>query len=65
MPRYLGPTRLRFATIRTCDQLGCHQEARRSGLCVWHDPKATQEERDAADRALEPAHRRRLGGRAA
>jgi len=65
MPRYLGPTKGRFFIQRICATLGCHQEPRRSGFCVWHDPAATQEERNAADRALEPAYRRRRFGQRA
>jgi hypothetical protein len=45
---------------RACENLGCNQIARRgSAFCVWCDPKATEEEKRAADLALEPPWRRR------
>ena len=53
-------------TPRGCEKLGCNQAARRgSRYCVWCDPKATEEERRAADLELEPPWRRRRYRRAA
>lgn len=61
---------MRFSTrpplylARSCSRWPCPHDARRSGLCVFHDPKATPEEVEAAERALEP-QRRRFGRRCA